>query len=393
MSVWAHAHGELLSAASARHSVKRVATVNVALPGGGTCCELTVQLSSLLLPCSTLVHGEILDGNGNVHNEFGHSYPPRKCRAIINCADQQDEYVYGADGLDSNHSYTPTFTFHGFRYVGLFGWPTASTTAQLSIDSITCYQTYTYMEPGGSVSFNSSYQQLNQIQAAVVATQKSNMFGIPSDCPTREKRGWMGDAQVGAYWTRGWMGDAQVGLLLLGLWLVLHLGGVAGARQFQCCPGAASGLPHTVDELPPFPPIPLGMHHDHRLLSLIIPPHWLQASAAQATLNLHTSLLYENWARTFYDQLFLGCNLLPNATLDAPDNGNTIESGRAAGAGTGIYAVDALGDGPKGRPDQYLCCGTRTEFGCQAGSTPYNATGSLPDVSPFDSISGWPGDW
>jgi hypothetical protein len=32
-------------------------------------------------------------------------------------------------------------------------------------------------------------------------------------------------------------------------------------------------------------------------------------------------------------------------------------------------------------------------FGCQKGLTPENATGSLPDVVPFDSISGWPGDW
>ena len=45
------------------------------------------------------------------------------------------------------------------------------------------------------------------------------------------------------------------------------------------------------------------------------------------------------------------------------------------------------------RPQDYLCCGHRSEFGCQAGKTPDNATGSLPDVAPFDSISGWPGDW
>ena len=50
------------------------------------------------------------------------------------------------------------------------------------------------MADAGAVSFNNSV--LNAIQAAIVQTQKSNLFSIPSDCPTREKRGWMGDSQV-----------------------------------------------------------------------------------------------------------------------------------------------------------------------------------------------------
>jgi hypothetical protein len=37
---------------------------------------------------------------------------------------------------------------------------------------------------------------LNKLQAAVARTMRSNLFSIPSDCPTREKRGWLGDAQV-----------------------------------------------------------------------------------------------------------------------------------------------------------------------------------------------------
>lgn len=48
------------------------------------------------------------------------------------------------------------------------------------------------------------------------------------------------------------------------------------------------------------------------------------------------------------------------------------------------------------RPDDYKCCDAYDNsggmFGCQKGLTPTNATGSLPDVVPFDSISGWPGD-
>eukprot|EP00971_Amphidinium_carterae_P270127 5359425-Amphidinium_carterae.1 len=37
---------------------------------------------------------------------------------------------------------------------------------------------------------------LNRIQSAIRYTQLSNMHHHPEDCPQREKRGWMGDAQI-----------------------------------------------------------------------------------------------------------------------------------------------------------------------------------------------------
>ena len=139
----------------------------------------------------SLVHGEILDDTGAVENTFGTSTPTRACGAgALNCADQLVQFAYGASAPPAVH--TPTFTFQGFRHVGLFGWPAtapAPTTATL-----TCHQAYSRMADAGAVSFNNSV--LNAIQAAIVQTQKSNLFSIPSDCPTREKRGWMGDSQV-----------------------------------------------------------------------------------------------------------------------------------------------------------------------------------------------------
>ena len=143
----------------------------------------------------SLVHGEILDANGAVENTFGTSAPRRACAAnALNCADQLTQYVAGAAPPPAGATYTPSFTFQGFRYVGLFGWPDGApppTTATL-----TCHQAYSRMEPAGGLDFNST--TLNQIQAAVVQTSKSNLFSIASDCPTREKRGWLGDAQVSA---------------------------------------------------------------------------------------------------------------------------------------------------------------------------------------------------
>ena len=95
-----------------------------------------------------------------------------------------------------------------------------------------------------------------------------------------------------------------------------------------------------------------------------------QVSVAQALYNLKASALYQNFVRSMQETAVLGCNDPPGASLGAP----------------------LTPQGPQ-RPPEYLCCGTRSEFGCQKGLTPLNASSSLPDVVPFDSISGWPGDW
>lgn len=134
----------------------------------------------------TLAHGEILSTTGAVKNTFGASAPPRTCAVNgLNCADQMDEFVYGADSAGGGEVWTPTFTFHGFRWVGLFGWPESAPAPDLR--ALTCHQAHSDMALAGGLAFNST--TLNQIQAAIVQTQRSNVFSIPSDCPTREKRG------------------------------------------------------------------------------------------------------------------------------------------------------------------------------------------------------------
>ena len=45
----------------------------------------------------------------------------------------------------------------------------------------------------GNVSF--AHPVLDGVQKAIVQTQLSNLHFHPTDCPTREKRGWTGDAQ------------------------------------------------------------------------------------------------------------------------------------------------------------------------------------------------------
>ena len=157
-------------------------------------CSLSLPGPGAAAPGSTLtlVHGEILTGAGGaVHNTFGTSGTSRGCPVnTINCADQLDSYTFGPQGSQGG-AYTPSFTFHGFRYVGLFGWPAAPAPPP-TLATLTCHQQRTDMQAAGGLSFANPV--LNRLQAAIAQTQASNFFSIPSDCPTREKRGWGGDA-------------------------------------------------------------------------------------------------------------------------------------------------------------------------------------------------------
>ena len=146
-------------------------------------CTLQLPAAGSLPPGSTLtlVHGEILSASGSVLNTFGTSGTTRSCPVnTINCADQLDSFTVALSGSRTT-SFTPTFTFHGFRYVAVFGWPAAPAPPP-SAATLQCHQQYSGMEEAGGLSFNSSL--LNRLQAAIVATQKSNFFSIPSDCPT-----------------------------------------------------------------------------------------------------------------------------------------------------------------------------------------------------------------
>jgi len=85
--------------------------------------------------------------------------------------------------------YEPRFTYHGFRYVqvtGLAGKPT--------LDSLTGRRVHTDPEPAGR--FSCSNPLVNRIHETIVRTQLTNMHGIPTDCPHREKLGWTGDGCI-----------------------------------------------------------------------------------------------------------------------------------------------------------------------------------------------------
>lgn len=96
---------------------------------------------------------------------------------------QSDTYICRGHGIES---YTPRFTWHGFRYVEVTGYQGAP-----PLEAIEGHRLNTDVEPAGA--FRCSNRMFNQIQDAVLWTELSNLFSVQSDCPHRERFGYGGD--------------------------------------------------------------------------------------------------------------------------------------------------------------------------------------------------------
>ena len=123
----------------------------------------------------TLRHAEVLDKQGNFYVEN------------LRAAKQTVRYTLRGGATEV---YEPHFTFQGFRYVAIDGYP-----GPLTPDSLTGIVVHSDMTPAGT--FETSKPLVNQLQHNIVWGQKGNFLDVPTDCPQRDERlGWMGDAQV-----------------------------------------------------------------------------------------------------------------------------------------------------------------------------------------------------
>lgn len=86
--------------------------------------------------------------------------------------------------------WSPKFTFHGFRYVQVDGWP-----GELSTDDLQAQIIHTDMKRRGF--FECSNESVNQLHRNVVWSMRGNFVSLPTDCPQRDERlGWTGDIQA-----------------------------------------------------------------------------------------------------------------------------------------------------------------------------------------------------
>ncbi|MDO3410522.1 glycoside hydrolase family 78 protein [Saccharibacillus sp. CPCC 101409] len=129
-------------------------------------------------PAGTTVklhHAEVLDQGGNFYT------------GNLRTARQETVYICKGGGEES---FRPSFSFQGFRYVRLEGFPGPVDPGRFTGEVI-----HTDMQPTGS--FECSNPLIDQLQRNIVWGQRGNFLDIPTDCPQRDERlGWTGDAQV-----------------------------------------------------------------------------------------------------------------------------------------------------------------------------------------------------
>jgi alpha-L-rhamnosidase len=122
----------------------------------------------------TLRHAEVLE-NGEL------------CTRPLRVAKATDQYTFKGVGTET---WEPRFTFHGFRYAEVTGWP-----GDLKPGDICAVVCHSDMERTGW--FECSDPLINRLHDNVIWSMRGNFFDLPTDCPQRDERlGWTGDIQV-----------------------------------------------------------------------------------------------------------------------------------------------------------------------------------------------------
>ena len=126
-------------------------------------------------------HGEMLTPEGRLdQRNIDMHLRPRNAREKI----QTDVYVLRGEGVEE---FVPSFTYHGFRYVEL------TLSEPMPVDRRTLTGMVMHSDVRKIGSFECSDTLLNRMHEICNRSYLSNLFGIPTDCPTREKNGWMAD--------------------------------------------------------------------------------------------------------------------------------------------------------------------------------------------------------
>eukprot|EP00823_Brevimastigomonas_motovehiculus_P005140 TRINITY_DN3624_c0_g1_i1.p1 TRINITY_DN3624_c0_g1~~TRINITY_DN3624_c0_g1_i1.p1 ORF type:complete len:1151 (-),score=344.41 TRINITY_DN3624_c0_g1_i1:219-3671(-) len=131
----------------------------------------------------TIKHAEILksDGSGMIYVE--------------NLRSAKATDVYICKGGVEKEEFTPMFTYHGFRYVEITGFPGTPT-----VDTLLGLHFHSDLSERGTLSLGFEADSIfNRLYDMNVLVQRSNLMSVPTDCPQRDERlGWMGDFSLSA---------------------------------------------------------------------------------------------------------------------------------------------------------------------------------------------------
>ncbi len=226
--------------------IEEVPVVEVlASPSGTVICDfgqnlagrLRIQVTGEAGDTVTIRHGEVLC-DGDLYREN------------LGTARAEDTYILKGDGVET---WEPRFTYRGFRYAEIDGWPGTFDPAQ-----VTAVVLHTDFERTGW--FECSDPLVDRLHENSVWTMRSNFLGLPTDNPQRgERRGWTGDAGLFAP-SAAFLYDVNG---LFASWLA----------DLAADQGADGRMPHTVPSCVFIPPPPDDAEEWIR-------PAWLCSSAA-----------------------------------------------------------------------------------------------------------------
>jgi len=109
----------------------------------------------------------------------------------LRSARSRDSYVLAGRAQEE---WEPRFTFHGFRYAEITGWP-GDLDADAASGALVARVYHTDLERTGWLTV--SDPALQRLHENVVWGMRGNIVDLPTDCPQRDERvGWTGDIQV-----------------------------------------------------------------------------------------------------------------------------------------------------------------------------------------------------
>ena len=128
----------------------------------------------------TLIHGETLDENGNFTIA---NYQPGD-RNKSGGIKQEINYIC----KQGRNEFRPHFSIFGFRY--------AKVITDIPLEKISIKSIAVYSDMKVTAGFECGDTAVNKLFNNSLWSMKSNFCDIPTDCPTRERAGWTGDAAV-----------------------------------------------------------------------------------------------------------------------------------------------------------------------------------------------------